>query len=480
MTSPATRTLTVAACLATGLGLAASPVAAAPVAASSAPAVTVAAPTTALTGTLSPRRATTRTASVPVGMLAAVLEFDGSCHRLTAAVWQGRRLVARGSRASGLALSGAVARGRVRISDGAPGCSGTWNLRLTTTSRVRTPRLSDVGLFRTSASATSVRLGASRTATVRVPAGAVTAVATASTSCRPATVSLLQGRRVLARGTGRTGLALGATARSAKLTVQVLGGGCRHGWTVTLRTPAQSTPALYTTTAAPRLYAQADSATAVVSGINVYRATNAMVVYTRTTRQTVTPTNRWGLEATVVGGKVIAVNDRQLTNAAATAIPAGGFVLSGHGTSRTWLLTNARLATAVVVNAPSTPPTPTPHPTPGAHPTPLPRRPPPPPHPGTHHHPGTTTTTTPAPPPPPPRHPTPTDRACPTTTGPGCPGRRGNGAAGAPSAPGGHAGAHRRHLERQPRRPDRAVVDPARRRVGHLDGRPRPRRGRDL
>ncbi|MEQ7735819.1 hypothetical protein, partial [Escherichia coli] len=75
-----------------------------------------------------------------------------------------------------------------------------------------------------------------------------------------------------------------------------------------------------------------------INGTNIYREAGFLVRYTRTETQTASPANQWGAEAAVVGGKVAAFIDRQVTGAAGLAIPEGGFVLSGHGESREWLI----------------------------------------------------------------------------------------------------------------------------------------------
>ena len=99
-----------------------------------------------------------------------------------------------------------------------------------------------------------------------------------------------------------------------------------------------------------------------VTGTNIARGTDSLVVYTRAAGAT-SPANRWGAEVGVRGGAVIEIRDRQTTNAPAMPIPTDGYVLSGHGTSRAWLLSNAALDT------PSSLADPTPGPTPGPTPS---------------------------------------------------------------------------------------------------------------
>jgi hypothetical protein len=87
-----------------------------------------------------------------------------------------------------------------------------------------------------------------------------------------------------------------------------------------------------------------------VDGVDVYRSSNYLVKYTPAKGAT-TGTNAYGFEAKVVGGKVTEVAD----GVGNMAIPATGFVLSGHGTSATWLRTNAKVG--VTVSEGTTPPT---------------------------------------------------------------------------------------------------------------------------
>jgi hypothetical protein len=100
--------------------------------------------------------------------------------------------------------------------------------------------------------------------------------------------------------------------------------------------------------------------TRTLNGTNVYRATNFLVMYTPA-RGARTGTNQYGYEAAVVDGKVTKVEN----GVGNMVIPAGGFVLSGHGTSKTWLAANAKVGTTVTLDgapppsssAPTTAPT---------------------------------------------------------------------------------------------------------------------------
>lgn len=89
------------------------------------------------------------------------------------------------------------------------------------------------------------------------------------------------------------------------------------------------------------------SSTRALDGTNVRRLANYLVMYTA---GATTGTNAYGFEAAVVSGKVTKIEN----GVGNMAIPAGGYVLSGHGTSRTWLQANAKVGTAVKVNDNST------------------------------------------------------------------------------------------------------------------------------
>ena len=82
-----------------------------------------------------------------------------------------------------------------------------------------------------------------------------------------------------------------------------------------------------------------------LSGVNILRDADALVAYTGAAGSAA-PTNQWGAEAAVTGGQISEIRDQQSTGGAAMPIPAGGFVLSGHGASRSWLLAQAAVGVA--------------------------------------------------------------------------------------------------------------------------------------
>ncbi|MCW2614848.1 MAG: hypothetical protein JWN08_1842, partial [Frankiales bacterium] len=121
---------------------------------------------------------------------------------------------------------------------------------------------------------------------------------------------------------------------------------------------------------------QIGAASRVLHGTDVERVVDALVRYTPAVGA-VTPTNVWGAEAVVVNGTVTQLRDRQAGYAGPTAIPSNGIVLSGHGSSRSWLLAHARVGASVTLpgatTAPvTTAPTPAPAPVVASSPAPVP------------------------------------------------------------------------------------------------------------
>lgn len=104
--------------------------------------------------------------------------------------------------------------------------------------------------------------------------------------------------------------------------------------------------------------ARIGTATYPIDGNNVHRTAESLVTYTRTASQLVSPANEWGAEAAVVDGRVVGLRDRQFTGFTAMPIPANGYVLSGHGAARSWLLENAEVGAVVGAATPGTTPPP--------------------------------------------------------------------------------------------------------------------------
>ena len=117
--------------------------------------------------------------------------------------------------------------------------------------------------------------------------------------------------------------------------------------TPTATATATATPTPTPTTTAPTVFKSVTigTQTRALNGTNVARLSNYLVLYTPAYGAS-TKTNVYGYEAAVVGGKVTKV-----ANGVGTmAIPSNGYVLSGHGTSRTWLSTYAKVGVTVRLN----------------------------------------------------------------------------------------------------------------------------------
>ncbi len=133
--------------------------------------------------------------------------------------------------------------------------------------------------------------------------------------------------------------------------------------------PSSATPRA----AAPAIPRRASigSSSFPVLGTNVERGVDALIAYTAPV--TITPTNMWGVEVSIVNGKITAVSDRQRTNSATgTKVPAGGYILSGHGQAAEWLRSNAKVGSTVTDGATPTTPAPAPVPAPNPVPAPVP------------------------------------------------------------------------------------------------------------
>ncbi len=75
------------------------------------------------------------------------------------------------------------------------------------------------------------------------------------------------------------------------------------------------------------------------------RGSGQLVIYTPSIGRVHTGTNEFGFEATVVGNRVVAHEGSDST------VPTNGFVLSGHGSSRDWLIKHAPIGAMVDVSA---------------------------------------------------------------------------------------------------------------------------------
>lgn len=87
-----------------------------------------------------------------------------------------------------------------------------------------------------------------------------------------------------------------------------------------------------------------DGQTHQLTGLDIRRTTNALVLYTKP--GTRTGTNSYGTEVAVVAGKVTKVE----IGVGNMLVPANGYVLSGHGTENTWLKARAQVGDDVTFN----------------------------------------------------------------------------------------------------------------------------------
>lgn len=96
---------------------------------------------------------------------------------------------------------------------------------------------------------------------------------------------------------------------------------------------------------AARIVTAQDGSQYDLFGVNTVRGTNTIVQYTPDYK--VSPrVNRWGIEAVVVGDKITAMVDGVLTGKIAE-VPEDGYVISGHGEGRTWILNHLRVGDTV-------------------------------------------------------------------------------------------------------------------------------------
>jgi hypothetical protein len=92
------------------------------------------------------------------------------------------------------------------------------------------------------------------------------------------------------------------------------------------------------------LAAAAGGATRPLSGINRERRADELILYRRTFDET-TRTNAFGAEAVIAGGVVASLADLRGN----TPIPSDGFVLSGHGRARQWIVQTLRPGAEVTI-----------------------------------------------------------------------------------------------------------------------------------
>lgn len=110
--------------------------------------------------------------------------------------------------------------------------------------------------------------------------------------------------------------------------------------------PAFERPEWQTVFYEGRRLAVARDASYPIAGTNVERGNDQLVRYTPD-QNDVSPANRWGAEAAIIGGVVTALRDRYRDNSPPLSVPEGGVVLSGHGAARAWLIEYATVGVEV-------------------------------------------------------------------------------------------------------------------------------------
>jgi len=113
-----------------------------------------------------------------------------------------------------------------------------------------------------------------------------------------------------------------------------------EGFTPMRAGPAFERPEWQTTAYLGTRPVQASDGTSYdLAGVDVPRGEGELVLYTPAAGAA-TPTSRWGVEVVVTSGLVGEIHDRSGgdTDPGPTPIPAGGYVLSGHGEAARWLI----------------------------------------------------------------------------------------------------------------------------------------------
>ncbi|MFD2044537.1 alpha amylase family protein [Ornithinibacillus salinisoli] len=91
-----------------------------------------------------------------------------------------------------------------------------------------------------------------------------------------------------------------------------------------------------------RIVTEEDGETHPIHGFDQSRGTDQLVVYTPENND-VTPTNRWGIEVVVEDGTIVDIVDQAIIGDREVPVPDNGYVLSGHGKARQWILDNVQV-----------------------------------------------------------------------------------------------------------------------------------------
>lgn len=86
-----------------------------------------------------------------------------------------------------------------------------------------------------------------------------------------------------------------------------------------------------------RIVMDSQGNTHAIHGFDKVRNANELIVYTPENND-VSPANRWGLDVVVDGDVVVDIVDQVIVGDRVVPVPDNGYVLSGHGKARQWIL----------------------------------------------------------------------------------------------------------------------------------------------
>ncbi|MFC4557850.1 alpha amylase family protein [Virgibacillus kekensis] len=99
-----------------------------------------------------------------------------------------------------------------------------------------------------------------------------------------------------------------------------------------------------------RVVTEAEGNTHAIDGFDQTRRSGTLIVYTPENND-LTPTNRWGIEVVVENGVVTDIVDRVVIGGEGPPVPENGYVLSGHGEARQWLLENVEVGEQIDISS---------------------------------------------------------------------------------------------------------------------------------
>ncbi|MUK87398.1 family 10 glycosylhydrolase [Ornithinibacillus sp. L9] len=91
-----------------------------------------------------------------------------------------------------------------------------------------------------------------------------------------------------------------------------------------------------------RIVTEENGNTYPIHGFDQSRGTNQLIIYTPENND-VAPVNRWGIDVVVENDTVVDIIDQAITGAEEVPVPENGYVVSGHGEARQWILDNVEV-----------------------------------------------------------------------------------------------------------------------------------------